>query len=153
MFKSIYFTHAVRIPFGATFFQKVVAMGLCASSSYAPLPLDDTEGKLCIMHHNKINRTDSVGKEMFYSEQSIKYYLPEVSLGFHIEKNTLYVYSFDPLTFTPLKYSEDNYMSQKSFDKIVEIYEDQEYLKSFNINCILKEVRKWEKRSSCRKIK
>ena len=75
----------------------------------------------------------------------IKYYLPEVSLGFHIEKNTLYVYSFDPLTFTPLKYSEDNYMSQKSFDKIVEIYEDQEYLKSFNINSVLKEVRTWEK--------
>ena len=120
-------------------------MGNHCSSSYAPLPLDETEGKLCIMHHNRINRMDSVGKEMFYSEQSIKYYLPEVSLGFHIEKNTLYVYSFDPLTFTPLKYSEDNYMSQKSFDKIVEIYEDQEYLKSFNINCILKEVRTWEK--------
>ena len=85
---------------------------------------------------------------MFYSEQSIKYYLPEVSLGFHIEKNTLYVYSFDPLTFTPLKYSEDNYMSQKSFDKIVDIYEDQEHLKSFNINSVLKEVGKWEKRKS-----
>ena len=123
-------------------------MGNQCSSSYAPLPLDETEGKLCIMHRNKINRTDSSGKEMFYSEQSIKYYLPDVSLGFHIEKNTLYVYSFDPLTFTPLKYSEDNYMSQKSFDKIVDIYEDQEYLKSFNINSVLKEVRKWEKRKS-----
>ena len=120
-------------------------MGNHCSSSYAPLPLDETEGKLCIMHHNRINRMDSVGKEMFYSEQSIKYYLPEVSLGFHIEKNTLYVYSFDPLTFTPLKYSEDNYMSQKSFDKIVEIYEDQEYLKSFNINSVLKEVRTFNK--------
>ena len=123
-------------------------MGNQCSSSYAPLPLDETEGKLCIMHRNKINRTDSSGKEMFYSEQSIKYYLPDVSLGFHIEKNTLYVYSFDPLTFTPLKYSEDNYMSQKSFDKIVDIYEDQEYLKSFNINSVLKEVGKWEKRKS-----
>ena len=123
-------------------------MGNQCSSSYAPLPLDETEGKLCIMHRNKINRTDTSGKEMFYSEQSIKYYLPDVSLGFHIEKNTLYVYSFDPLTFTPLKYSEDNYMSQKSFDKIVDIYEDQEYLKSFNINSVLKEVRKWEKRKS-----
>ena len=125
-------------------------MGNQCSSSYAPLPLDETEGKLCIMHRNKINRTDSSGKEMFYSEQSIKYYLPDVSLGFHIEKNTLYVYSFDPLTFTPLKYSEDNYMSQKSFDKIVDIYEDQEYLKSFNINSVLKEVRKWEKRKQSR---
>lgn len=119
-------------------------MGLCASS-YSPLPLDETEGNLCIMHRNKINRTDSGGKEMYYSEQSIKYYLPEVSLGFHIEKTTLYVYSFDPLTFTPLKYGEDNYMSQKSFDKIVDIYEDQEYLKKINVNSILKEVRTWEK--------
>ena len=120
-------------------------MGNQCSSSYSLLPLDETEGNLCIMHHNKIGRTDSVGKEMYYSEQSIKYYLPDVSLGFHIEKNTLYVYSFDPLTFTPLKYGEDNYMSKKSFDKIVDIYEDQEYLKKININSILKEVRTFKK--------
>ena len=89
---------------------------------------------------------DAKDNKKEFCKESIKYYLPDVNLGFHIEKNTIFVYSFDNIVdFTLLKYGEDNYISQKSFDKIVDMYKDPMYKKKICVNFILKEMRCWEK--------
>lgn len=135
----------MRIPFGPTFSQKV-EMGNQCSSPYSPLSVKETDGKLCLTHHNEISGIDAKDNKKEFCKESIKYYLPDVNLGFHIEKNTIFVYSFDNIVdFTLLKYGEDNYISQKSFDKIVNMYKDPNYLKKICINFILKEMRYWEK--------
>ena len=121
-------------------------MGNKCSSNYSPLPLSETNGKLCLTHHNKISGIDAKGNKKEFSKESIKYYLPEANLGFHIEKKTIYVYSFaDIVDFTLLKYGEDNYISQKLFYKIVDMYKDPNHLKKICVNFILKEICCWEK--------
>ena len=123
-------------------------------SNYSPLPLDETGGKLCLMHHNDISGIDAKGNTKEFSKDSIKYYLPDANLGFHIEKKTIFVYSFKVIIeFTLLKYGEDNYISQKSFDKIVDMYADPMYKKKICVNFILKEVKTFPGEASKKKNK
>ena len=121
--------------------------------SYSLLPLDETAGKLCIMHHNDISGIDPKGNKKEFSKESIKYYLPDANLGFHIEKTTIFVYSFNDVEITLLKYGEDNYISQKSFDKIVDMYADPTYKKKICVNFILKEVKTFVGEASKKKNK
>jgi len=120
-------------------------------TSYSRLPLEDEDekDKLCVTYYKDIHTSLSDGKKVNHLVNCRKYYLPDANLGFHIVKSlwfpietyTIYVYAIDDLNYYLIKNVKEIYISPKSFHKIVDIYQDQKYLKKININSILEEIK------------
>ena len=118
--------------------------------TYSKLPLDETDGNLCIAYYKEIKTSANDNDSKKTQKKIRKYYLPEVKLGFHIVKKTvwfpietytLHVYELqDELNYNLITDVKEMYISQVSFDKIVDIYRDQKYLAKICIDSIITEM-------------